>query len=232
MANTLSKTGIQDNNTIRVWHITQSVDAFTGTKAYNVTLSGSLTVVGNLNLQTNPTGTLIGNAAYSPTSSVSTYSITSSFATAASISYDILTFQMYHYEMDPSPSTTYYFSLNPSGSSLTTTSSNAGIFLPKELRILSASVVSFVNGTLASTETSSYALFLNTSSVYNFLNTLDHSNTSQYFIEKLDTDGSEFDENEIDLPLSLQWTTPAWGTPPTSVSHNIVFYCTRGYSAP
>jgi len=232
MPNTLSKTGIQDNNTIRVWHITQSVDAFTGIKDYNITLSGSLTVVGDLNLNTNPTGTLIGNAAYSPSSSVSTYSVTSSFATAASISYDILTFQMYHYEMDPSPSTTYYFSLNPSGSSLTTTSSNAGMFLPKELRILSASVVSYVNGTLSSGEPSLYALFLNNSVAYDFSNTLDHSNTSQYFIEKLDTDGSNIDENEIDLPLSLRWTTPAWVTPPTSVSHNVVFYCTRGYSAP
>ena len=232
MASILSKTGIQDNNTIRVWHITQSVDAFTGTEAYDITLSGSLTVVGDLNLNTNPTGTLIGNAAYSPTSSYSTYSVTSSVASTASISYDVLTFQMYHYETDPTQNTSYYFAINPSGSILTTTSS-VGTFLPKELRILSASVTSFVNGTLASTETSSYALFLNTNSVYNFSNTLDHSNTSQYFIEKLDTDGSEFDENEIDLPLYIEWRTPTtWVTPPTSVSHNIVFYCTRGYSAP
>jgi hypothetical protein len=232
MPNTLSKTGIQDNNTIRVWHITQSVDAFTKAKDYDITLSGSLTVVGDLNLNTNPTGTLIGNAAYSPTSSVSTYSITSSFATAASISYDILTFQMYHYEMNPLSSSTYYFSLNPSGSSLTTTSSNAGIFLPKELRILSASVTSFVNGTLASSGTSSYALYLDTTQVFNFSNKLSQSLTSQYFIEKLDTDPVDFDANDLDLPLYMRWITPAWVTPPTSVSHNVVFYCTRGYSAP
>jgi hypothetical protein len=233
MANTLSKTGIQDNNTIRVWHITQSVDAFTGTEAYDITLSGSLTVVGDLNLNTNPTGTLIGNAAYSPTSSYSTYSVTSSFASTADISYDILTFQMYHHEADPTQNTLYYFAINPKGSVLTTTTSSVGTFLPKELRILSASVTSFVNGTLASSGTSSYALFLNTSSVYNFSSTLNHSNTSQYFIEKLDTDGSEFDENEIELPLYIEWRTPTtWATPPTSVSHNIVFYCTRGYSAP
>ena len=232
MANTLSKTGIQDNNTIRVWHITQSVDAFTGTKAYNITLSGSLAVVGDLNLNTNPTGTLIGNASFSPTSSFSQYSVTSSITPTASISYDILTFQMYHYEIDPSPSTTYYFSLNTSGSALATQTSSLGMFLPKELRILSASVTSFVNGTLASSGTSSYALYLDSTSVFSFSNNLSQSATSQYFIEKLDTDGSEFDENEIDLPLYMGWTTPAWVTPPTSVSHNIVFYCTRKYSAP
>jgi hypothetical protein len=233
MAIILSKTGIQDNNTIRVWHITQSVDAFTGTEAYDITLSGSLTVVGDLNLNTNPTGTLIGNAAYSPTSSYSTYNITSSVASTAGVSYDILTFQMYHHETNPTQNTSYYFAINPSGSILATTTSSVGTFLPKELRILSASVTSFVNGTLASTETSSYALFLNTNSVYNFSNTLDHSNASQYFIEKLDTDPVDFDENEIELPLYIEWRTPTtWATPPTSVSHNIVFYCTRGYSAP
>jgi hypothetical protein len=232
MPNTLSKTGIQDNNTIRVWHITQSVDAFTKAKDYDITLSGSLTVVGDLYLNTNPTGTLIGNAAYTFTSSTSTYSITSSIASNASISYDVLSFQMYHYEMNPSPSTTYYFSLNPSGSSLTTTSSNAGMFLPKELRILSASVVSYVNGTLASSGTSSYALYLDTTQVFNFSNKLSQSLTSQYFIEKLDTDPVDFDANDLDLPLYMRWITPAWVTPPTSVSHNVVFYCTRGYSAP
>jgi hypothetical protein len=232
MPNTLSKTGIQDNNTIRVWHITQSVDAFTKAKDYDITLSGSLTVVGDLNLNTNPTGTLIGNAAYSFTSSISTYSVTSSIASNASISYDILSFQMYHYEMNPSPSTTYYFSLNPSGSALATQTSSLGIFLPKELRILSASVVSYVNGTLASSGTSSYALYLDTTQVFNFSNKLSQSLTSQYFIEKLDTDPVDFDANDLDLPLYMRWITPAWVTPPTSVSHNVVFYCTRGYSAP
>ena len=107
-----------------------------------------------------------------------------------------------------------------------------GTFLPKELRILSASVTSFVNGTLSSGETSSYALFLDSNLVYGFNSTLDHSNTSQYFIEKLDTDQVDFNVNDLELPLSLRWTTPAWGTSPTSVSHNIVFYCTRKYSAP
>jgi hypothetical protein len=233
MPNILSKTGIQDNNTIRVWHITQSVDAFTKAKDYDITLSGSLTVVGDLNLNTNPTGTLIGNAAYSPTSSYSTYSATSSLAIEADISYDILSFQMYHYEMNPTQNTSYYFALNPSGSILATTTSSVGIFLPKELRILSASVVSYVNGTLASAGNSSYALILGGTTVFSFVNQLNHTNTTQYFIEKLDTDGSDFDENDIDLPLYIEWRTPTtWATPPTSVSHNIVFYCTRRYSAP
>jgi len=43
MANQLSKTGITTGNTVRSWHVTQSIDAFNGTEAYDITLSGSLT---------------------------------------------------------------------------------------------------------------------------------------------------------------------------------------------
>ena len=48
MAKTLSKTGILKNNTIQAWHVTQSIDALTGTKAYDITISGSLDVEGNI----------------------------------------------------------------------------------------------------------------------------------------------------------------------------------------
>jgi hypothetical protein len=43
MANQLSKTGITTGNTVRSGHVTQSIDAFNGTEAYDITLSGSLT---------------------------------------------------------------------------------------------------------------------------------------------------------------------------------------------
>jgi hypothetical protein len=43
MALTLSKTGITTGATIQVGHVTQSIDAFNGTTAYDITLSGSYT---------------------------------------------------------------------------------------------------------------------------------------------------------------------------------------------
>ena len=46
MALTLSQTGIAQTQTINAWHVTQSVNAFTGTNAYDITISGSLTVIG------------------------------------------------------------------------------------------------------------------------------------------------------------------------------------------
>jgi len=48
MANNLTKSGITSNGTIEAWHVTQSIDAFTGTEAYNINLSGSLAVTGSL----------------------------------------------------------------------------------------------------------------------------------------------------------------------------------------
>ncbi len=47
MAKTLSKTGITDGSTIQPPHVTQSIDAFTGTEAYDISLSGSLTLTGS-----------------------------------------------------------------------------------------------------------------------------------------------------------------------------------------
>lgn len=46
MALSLSKTGIAQSNIINAWHVTQSIDAFTGTEAYAITVSGSFTLGG------------------------------------------------------------------------------------------------------------------------------------------------------------------------------------------
>ena len=70
MANTLNKTGITSGNTVEAYHVTQSIDAFTGTVAYDISLSGSLGVTGPLTVtgpttisgsQISLTGQLIGN---------------------------------------------------------------------------------------------------------------------------------------------------------------------------
>tara|TARA_B110000285_G_scaffold63143_1_gene72580 strand:+ start:628 stop:1620 length:993 start_codon:yes stop_codon:yes gene_type:complete len=62
MAKTLSKTGISDGNPIEGWQVSQSVDAFSGTEAYDITLSGSLTLSGGTILTGDVVGDLTGNA--------------------------------------------------------------------------------------------------------------------------------------------------------------------------
>jgi len=56
MAKILSKSGITTGNTVEAFHVTQSVDAFTGIDAYDITISGSLTVSGSLNFNGGVTG--------------------------------------------------------------------------------------------------------------------------------------------------------------------------------
>lgn len=51
MAKTLSKAGISTGADILAGHVTQSVDAFTGIEAYNITISGSTTISGSLLLE-------------------------------------------------------------------------------------------------------------------------------------------------------------------------------------
>jgi hypothetical protein len=48
MSKILSKSGISTLQIVRPWHVTQSIDAFTGTNAYDITLSGSMDITGSV----------------------------------------------------------------------------------------------------------------------------------------------------------------------------------------
>jgi len=89
MANQLSKTGIQDNNTIFAYQITQSIDALTGVAAYDLTIAGTLNLTGSL-VTGSLTGSLLGTASYAVTAA---YALNAGGATASvalniSASYD------------------------------------------------------------------------------------------------------------------------------------------------
>jgi len=71
MAKNLTKSGITSNGTIEAWHVTQSIDAFTGQEAYNINLSGSLDVIGSISGSF--TGSLQGTSSYSQNSLTSSY---------------------------------------------------------------------------------------------------------------------------------------------------------------
>lgn len=49
MANTLTKAGITTGNTVEAFHVTQLIDAFSGTEAYDISLSGSFNMTGSIN---------------------------------------------------------------------------------------------------------------------------------------------------------------------------------------
>jgi len=223
MANTLSKTGIVDNSTIRVWHVTQSIDAFTGVSAYDITLSGSLNIEGPLNLDSPVTGNLITSASYVITSSYALTSLSASNTSYANVAIDMLTMQLHHGQQpSPTPNTNLYFSINPL-ERIALDPNQTGTYSPVRLTIISASVSTTVNGTLGSSETGTYGLFVG-SNVKVFTNTLSHDVAFSSFVE---------DVNLLALPtdkIYMRWRTPAsWTTAPTQVSHNVVLYCTRRF---
>ena len=85
MAIKLSKTGITTGQTVETWHVTQSIDSFTGVEAYDISLSGSFNMTGSINGQPGIVNML--SASYSLnslSSSNSTNSLSSSYALTAS----------------------------------------------------------------------------------------------------------------------------------------------------
>lgn len=228
MASILSKTGITDNSTIRTWHVTQSIDAFTNVEAYDITISGFLTIIGDLNLDTNPTGNLIGNSAYALSSSYSTNALSASFTTAAAISNDTTAFQLYHGVFKyPAQSKTYYFAIDIDPSiTLTTSSNSVGTFIPTNLTIISASLTTTITGTTGSNELSSYSLYKGNTLIYDFEAALSHSAWVSYSLQEVNIVVSASNS-----PIYMVWKTPVtWTIAPTFVSHNLVLYCTRGYN--
>lgn len=79
MAKTLTQIGIETGNTVEAYHVTQSIDAFTGTEAYDILLSGSFNMTGSINGEPGVINPLTASYAIS-----SSYALTSSHAITAS----------------------------------------------------------------------------------------------------------------------------------------------------
>jgi hypothetical protein len=101
MANTLTQIGIETGNIVEAYHVSQSIDAFTGAEAYDITLSGSLTVTGSVAInglsstsQNNilTINTTTGQLYYTSSNSIGGGGNTGSFLITASATNNIITF--------------------------------------------------------------------------------------------------------------------------------------------
>ena len=82
MAKILSKTGITTTSTVQAGHVSQSIDAFAGIKAYDISLSGSFHMTGSITGQPGVINNL--TASYAMSASVEiTKEVSSSFADLA-----------------------------------------------------------------------------------------------------------------------------------------------------
>ena len=147
MAKSLSKTGITTGNTVKAGHITQSIDAFAGTEAYDVVLSGSLNVTGSITGEPSIINLLTSSYSMNVlSSSYSTTALSSSHSTTA---------------LSSSYSTTASYALNAGGSNtsklhLTFTDPNGGSYVSGRTLIMGNGSLSRVAGTPTPANTENY----------------------------------------------------------------------------
>jgi len=84
MAKILDKSSIVSLGVVRPWHVSQSIDAFTGVEAYDITLSGSLTVTGSSKFDIN-NSTFTITSGSTPAFSVNTQGQTNISSSASDI---------------------------------------------------------------------------------------------------------------------------------------------------
>lgn len=101
MAKILSQLGIETATTVEAWHITQSIDAFTGVEAYDISLSGSFNMTGSITGDPGVINQL--TSSYSITSSHAENTISASYAlNALSASYAVSASYEINYETSSS----------------------------------------------------------------------------------------------------------------------------------
>jgi hypothetical protein len=222
MANTLSKIGITSGSKVEAWHVTQSIDAFTGIEAYDITLSGSLTVTGSVTLSQPINVNFSGNSLYSITSSYSNNSDAVAHAiTTDSAGNDTICLQFQHTPTNITQNTTYFMG----GGNITTT----GSFNPASVMGLpAAGIISPVNGTIVAASVTSTCLTtgsfksdlylgLDDYTVFAFSNPVFYNNIMVSFNENV---GLNINSGER---IMFQIDTKT-GTNPTGVVHNINLY--------
>jgi hypothetical protein len=229
MADILSKTGIIDNSTVRTWHVTQSIDAFTKVKAYDITLSGSFEIIGPSNLTLPITGANITSASFSISSSTSLNGLTASNTTYADISRDTFFLQLHHGSFkNPVSQSFYYFSVTPlrgaGADSLTTSSAFVGTNYPTSFRIVSASLSYTINGIAATGSIDpQYTLYIGPTPY--LLSAA--PNYSTYTFSTVESINADYDGTR---KIYMEWKTGDWTTAPQDIAHNLVLYCDRGYN--
>ena len=219
MANILSKSGISSGSVVQTWHVTQSVDAFTGAQAYDITLSGSLTITGSVFLDTDINKNFFGTSSYAVTSSyVITGSISQYAATTSFANNETSILQLYHDPFSVVSGSTFYIGVGP----VTDTSSSVGFSFPYTSgRIVSASLSSAVLGTTASLS-SSVQLFKNSTKIHDFQSTLNYNNRLNRIIEGLDITSTASSGDVIYAKFAA-----TSGSTATDVIHNINLFIKR-----
>lgn len=179
MAQTLSTSGIVNGQDVQAWHVTQSIDAFTGVSDFDISVSGSFTLTGSLKVSGSISGQTSESSSIAITSSFSQIvDIASSSSFAEYNSGDLLTLQLYAPQTASlATSTGYYFAV---GTNLML-ANRTGLVVPIDATIVKATIVSSVGGATGDMQSQVY-LYKNGSSVVTFEN-LRYINTHNYTLK-------------------------------------------------
>ena len=219
MANILSQVGITSGSTVQAGHITQSIDAFSGTQAYDIKLSGSLTITGSVILDTPIDKNFHGTASYAITSSTVDSGFSSIYA-ANTVYADNETsmFQLYNEQTTISPSSTFYIGTG----TVSLESSSVGFSFPYDSgRIVKASIVSTVLGSVGLV-TADASIFKNNTKIHNFNHSVDYSSTIYRDVNTLDISATA----SLGDIIYVKFITND-GTEATDVIHNINLFIKR-----
>jgi hypothetical protein len=219
----LSNSGISSGSIVETTHITQIIDAFTGTQEYDITLSGSLTLTGSLNFDM-ILNNIQGTSSTSTTSSYSITSLSSSFAyTSSQAQNETIIISFTHSPTNLTGSVNYFIG----GSNITTSGSFNSLTpnIPAGLTILSRYTLKNIRIAAISATTGSGGFASSVAIGKNFDKAYDFNNNTTY-----NTLLSMTRETDINLPLSpgdiltFRITPNNTGTPSTQTSHNIQLY--------
>jgi hypothetical protein len=222
MAQILTKNGILSGSIVQPGHVTQSIDAFTGTQAYDITLSGSLVVTGSVILDTiinknfHGTASYVITSSYASTSSISSYALTTSFADNETI---IL--QLYSPRTDISQSYNYNIG---AGNQSTSSADLVGIIYPKGDGIIYRTTVTSVVAGITGSLTSNVRLYVNSTNFSFQTNPLRYLTGSNTITSG---DNQQLPVTQGDKIYVLVETGTTGYAEPTKVTHNVNLYIKR-----
>ena len=213
MANILSKAGIITGEQVDAWHITQSVDAFTGDVAYDIAVSGSFTLTGSLNINGNMYGNTLGSSSYSPTSSYALKvdsTISSSLANFNKA--NTFTIELFQPNTNLVNSEKYYI-----GTGETPGSRHIGVVLPIDCYLVKAFISANTEIT-GSNEDARVRLYVDGVSSFSFTEGLFYNTPYYSFREEV----LQFYTASTRLNIEVEMDATI-ATLPQNVSHNVVF---------
>lgn len=211
MAKVLSKDNISTGKPVEAWNVTQSIDAFTGEEAYDISISGSFILTGSLYIDGTIFGATTGTSSISDISDYTLYTPSTDYTPLATYNEsDYLTLQFYHTPFTFNPSTNYNIGAGESPDLAT----RVGIVVPIDCYIREA-FISISSETPGSSEKGALSLYNNTGSLYSF-------SERPIYDEKFTTFSEIVDINvTAGTILLFRLTTPPWTSNPITVTHNI-----------